>query len=227
VIRVALSGACGRMGTTVRALAAESDAIACTALIDPAMGTSFADCREEVDVAIDFSTAAALDEVLTFCVRLSVPLILATTGHDETAEERIAEAAERVAILQSANLSYGAYVLAKLAEKAKALLGGGYDIAIIEAHHRAKKDAPSGTAKLLAGAMGLKDPQTLSIRAGAMVGVHEIGFYGERDTLFLRHDALDRRLFAKGALDAAKWIVGCAPGLYGLADFMADREEKP
>lgn len=221
MIRAILAGACGRMGQAVRTLASETEDIAIAACIDPALGTAFATCQTPADVVIDFSTPDALGDTLAFCVRHGLPLVLATTGHQDDAGPRIDEAAEHIAILKSANLSYGAYVLARLAAQAKALLGSAYDITILESHHRAKKDAPSGTAKLLADAMDAPKIPMLSIRGGGTVGTHEIAFYGDRDILQIKHEALDRRLFAKGALDAAQWITTCAPGLYGMADLVA------
>lgn len=154
MIRAILAGAGGRMGQTVRALAAESNDITVVACVDPSMGTTFDTCPAGADIVIDFSTPAALEMELAFCTRRGLPLVLGTTGHTEDAQSRVEAAAQEIAILKSANLSFGAYVLAKLAAEAKALLGNAYDVAIVETHHRAKKDAPSGTAKLLAGAMG-------------------------------------------------------------------------
>lgn len=207
------------MGKSVRALADETDAFHIAYAVDPVLGTSFAGFDGQADVVIDFSTPAVLEEALAFCVRHSLPLVLATTGHTETADMLLEEAAQHIAILQSANLSNGANVLGKLAAGARAMLGA-YDASIVEVHHRAKVDAPSGTAKRLAKMIGMPQSAVHSIRGGAVVGTHEVYFYGNQDVIALRHEALDRRLFAGGALDAAKWIVDCAPGLYGMNDFL-------
>lgn len=219
--RVILAGAAGRMGKVMRALAEETAGVKITALIAPSLGTSFAACEADADVVIDFSTPAALQEELSFCVQKGMGLVLAATGHPEEARAWIGEAAERIAVFQSANLSYGVYALVKLATHARGLLGEPYDVTVVETHHRAKKDAPSGTAKLLAAAMETPDAPMVSIRGGSVIGVHEIDFYGEHDVITLRHEALDRRVFAQGALTAAQWIATCAPGLYGMEDFIA------
>ncbi len=224
MIRIILAGAGGRMGRAISALAAEIEGAKIVAGIDPAMGTSFANCTAAADVVIDFATPKALVDELAFCVDRGLPLVLASTGHGPEADALVDEAAEKIAIVRSANFSYGAYVLARLAKEAHQLLGSAYDVSICEAHHRAKKDAPSGTAKLLAEAMDMPDMPMVSLRGGAVVGTHEVFFLGDRDVITVKHEALDRRLFAEGALHAANWIAGCAPGLYGMADFIASRE---
>ncbi len=220
MIRVILAGSEGRMGRAVRAEATLSSGVAVVARVDPALSASFETCDADADAVIDFSAPAALDCELAFCAARGLPLVLAVTGHGEDADAKIEAASDRIAILRTANLSYGANALAKLSRQARALLGCAYDVSIVETHHRAKKDAPSGTAKLLAAAMDMPGAPMLSARGGAVVGTHEVCFYGERDVITLKHEALDRSLFAKGALEAAKWIVGCAPGLYGMEDFL-------
>lgn len=219
--RAIVVGAGGRMGRTVLALAGETAGIDVVFGADPLTGNSLASAPPEADVVIDFSTALALPETLGFCVSRGLPLILATTGH--TTYEAVEAAAGQIAILASANLSLGALVLSRLAREARRLLAGAYDVTILETHHRAKKDAPSGTAKMLAAAMDAPGPAvtTLSIRGGGVFGTHEVRFLGDMDVVTLRHEAIDRRLFAKGALEAAKWIVGRTPGLYKLDDVYA------
>lgn len=221
MILAALAGASGRMGMAVQSLLPATPDISLCARIDPALGTSFAGCAARPDVVIDFSTPRALEEELAFCVRKGAALVLATTGHPPQARAMLEEAAAHIAVFHSANLSYGAYVLGRLAAQARRMLGDGYDAAIVERHHRGKRDAPSGTAQQLAQAMGMSGMPTLSVRVGGLVGVHEVGFYGPMDTLTLKHDALDRRLFARGALEAARWLVACAPGLYGMEDWLS------
>ncbi len=224
MIRIVLAGAAGRMGKAVRALAEETPGVEIVALVDPNLNTRFETCDVAADVVVDFSVPAALSETLAFCAKRGLPLVLATTGHGEEADAQIADASENIAILRSANLSFGACVLARLAAKAREWLGDAYEVTIVETHHKHKKDAPSGTAKLLLSAMETPDAPALSIRGGAVVGIHEVQFLGEKDVLTLRHEALDRTLFARGALDAAKWIAQCAPGLYGMEDFIGSGE---
>lgn len=221
MMRILLCGATGRMGRAVTRLAEETEGVRVVGGIARSLGVSFANVEAEADVVMDFAAPAVLEEELLFCVQNGYPLVLASTGHDEAAQAMIDEAAERVAIFQSPNLSYGAQVLKKLVRLAGELLGDAYDVAIVETHHRAKKDAPSGTAKLLGEALPRQEVPMVSVRGGTVTGMHEVGFYGERDLIRLTHEALDRRLFAEGALEAAKWICGCAPGLYGMEDMLA------
>lgn len=219
MIRIVLVGANGRMGKTVQALVQEKDVFTIAYAIDPSLGTSFTGFTGKADVVIDFATPAVVQEEVSFCIAHALPLILASTGHSETINGLLEEAAQQIAILWSPNLSSGAYVLSKLATSAHILLKG-YDSAIVETHHRAKADAPSGTAKRLAEMMDMPQMPMHSIRGGAVVGTHEVAFYGNEDIITLRHEALDRRLFANGSLEAAKWIVNCAPGLYDMSDFL-------
>jgi len=206
------------MGKTVLALAEETQGIDIVFGADPSVGTSLASCGAEADVVIDFSIAAALPETLDFCVSRKLPLVLATTGHDASGMQAVKAAAEQIPILVSANLSLGALVVSRLVREARNLLAEAYDVTILETHHRAKRDAPSGTAKMLAAAMDMPDATTLSIRGGGVFGTHEVRFLGDMDVITVRHEAIDRRLFAKGALVAARWVAGRAPGLYVLDD---------
>lgn len=218
--RVVLTGSGGRMGKAVLSLAAETEGIDVVYGIDPREGTSFAACGVKADVVIDFSSPEALVDELSFCVQRELPLILAATGHGPSSEALVKVASEKIAVLKAANLCYGALALARIARLTRDLLPAGYDATLIETHHRAKKDAPSGTAKMLAGAMGMPDMQMLSVRGGGVIGVHEIQFLADMDGVTLRHEAFDRRVFAKGALDAAQWILHCAPGLYTMEDML-------
>ena len=218
MIRVILCGATGRMGGAIRALVSQGDAFVITYAIASPLGTSFLSFDDQADVVIDFSTPAVLSEELAFCVKRGLRLVIGTIGHPEHVHAELEEAAQHIAIIKSENFSNGAYVLGKLAECAAQMLGETYDVAIVEAHHRNKADAPSGTAKRIASMIGAP-VQTHSIRGGDLIGTHEVFFHGTNDRIVLSHEALDRRLFAVGALDAAKWIIHCAPGLYGMSDF--------
>lgn len=220
MIRVILCGATGRMGSVMQALIAEGDTFMLSHAVAPSLGTSFSSFSGKADVVIDFSTPLALREELAFCEKNELPLVVGTTGHSEDAHAALEDAAQRVAIIKCENFSKGAYVLGNLAQNACQILGEGYDVAIVESHHRNKVDAPSGTAKRIAQMMDAR-VQTHSVRGGGLVGTHEVFFSGMRDRIILSHEALDRRLFAAGALDAARWIVHCSPGLYGMEDLLA------
>ena len=224
MIRMVLCGATGRMGRAIKKLVSEEEAFAISHEVAPSLRTTFWSFNGEADVTLDFSTPAVLSEALSFCVTRKLPLVIGTTGHSEDVYGELEEAARHIAIIKSENFSRGAYVLGSLAKRAVQMLGDDYDVSIVESHHRNKVDAPSGTAKRIAAMMGVP-VQTHSIRGGGLTGTHEIFFDGANDRIVLSHEALDRRLFAIGALDAAKWILQCAPGLYGMEDFERRTED--
>ncbi len=196
------------------------------------------------DIWIDFTapeaSLAALDALDGTKVRAS---IIGTTGLSPDQEAKVAKAADRIAIVRSGNFSLGVNLLASLVREAAAKLGEGWDIEIVESHHHRKIDAPSGTALLLGEAAAQGRGKALSelrlgprdgvtgirphggigfavIRAGGIVGEHEVVFGAEREVVTLSHKALDRAVFADGALTAAIWAAGKPPGLYSMADVL-------
>ena len=225
-LRIALFAPDGRMG---RALAA---AIA----VDP----GFALDNDHGDVLIDFSSPAALPQSLDRAVAAGAPILVGTTGLDDFAEQRIAKAAERIAVLRAANTSLGVALLADLVERAAKLLGpAAWDIEIVEAHHNKKADAPSGTALHLGDAAkrgrggspadergrdgtGLtRAPGAIgysAIRGGTVAGDHDVMFLGDGERLILSHRAESRAIFAHGALAAARFLKGKPAGLYSMRD---------
>lgn len=191
------------------------------------------------DVLLDFSAPAALEASLDRAISAGVPILIGTTGLDEAADRRIAEAAQEIAVLRAANTSVGVALLAELVERAAHVLGPDWDIEIAEIHHRMKADAPSGTALLLGSAAargrrtelrgdygrsgtGLaREPGTIgfaSIRGGTVAGEHEVMFLGTEERLVLSHRAESRTIFARGALAAARFLVGKPAGLYSMRD---------
>lgn len=193
----------------------------------------------EADVAIDFSTAAAAAANLRACRAARKPLLLGTTGQGEAPETALAEAARDIALLVAPNTSVGVALLVELTRRAAAVLPAGFDIDVLELHHRTKRDAPSGTALALgeaaAGARGLAFPPPsrpagslrtqgeigfASVRAGDTVGEHTVLFCGAGEQLSLTHRASDRAIFARGALAAALWLASQPPGRYGMSEFL-------
>jgi 4-hydroxy-tetrahydrodipicolinate reductase len=194
----------------------------------------------DTDVVIDFSAAAATPGHLLACGERGLPVVVGTTGLGAAGEAALKAAAARVAVVYSRNMSLGITVLTELAAQAARLLGPGFDVEVVEAHHRHKVDAPSGTALQLGEAVAAARRQSLadvriddrtgarpaggigfaSIRAGAIVGDHSVLLVGEEETLELRHHAADRALFARGALQAADWAIGRPPGLYGMREVL-------
>jgi len=239
-LAIAIAGAHGQMG---RALinAAGSDARFSITGTTTRGGESASAAGANADVWIDFTTPdatmAALESLGGAKVRAA---IIGTTGLSPAQKDRIAEHAKRIAIVRSGNFSLGVNLLAALVEDAASRLSADWDIEIFEAHHRRKVDAPSGTALMLgeAAAQGrgqaLKDVRLpsntgvrkpggigfASLRAGGIIGEHQVMFATEREVLTLSHSALDRGLFADGALAAAHWAAGQSPGLYTMRDVL-------
>lgn len=195
-------------------------------------------------LAIDFSTAAAAAANVAACVAAGVPLLLGTTGLAAELAVPLSLAAERIALLVAPNTSLGLNLLLNLAQTAARALPAAYDIEIVEAHHRQKADAPSGTALALGaavaearggalesmavyarqGVVGAREPGQIgivSLRGGDVVGEHEVQFLGEGERLVLRHSVSDRSVFARGALMAGQWLARQVPGRYRMSDVLS------
>ena len=224
-IRITLFAANGRMGKAIAAAAAQD--------------SGFAIDQERGDVLVDFSAPAALRSSLAYAMSKRIPILIGTTGLDGAAEERIAKAASQIAVLHAANTSLGVALLADLVERAARVLGPEWDIEILEIHHRMKADAPSGTALMLgqaaSGSRGAKfnsergrDGTRLkrqdgaigfsSVRGGTAAGDHEVMFLGPDERIVLSHRAESRGIFARGALAAARFLVGQPAGFYSMCD---------
>jgi 4-hydroxy-tetrahydrodipicolinate reductase len=224
-IRVTLFAPDGRMGKAIASAAAED--------------AGFVIAQDAGDVLIDFSAPAALEASLAQAMSKGVPILIGTTGLDEAADERISEAARQVPVLRAANTSLGVALLADLVERAAKVLGEDWDIEIAETHHRMKADAPSGTALALGQAAaagrasdleaerarlgtGLKRKQGAigfaSLRGGTVAGDHDVMFLGSDERLILSHRAESRMIFARGALAAARFLVGKPALLYSMRD---------
>ena len=219
-IRISLIAPNGRMGKAIALAVADEPGFA----IDADHG----------DVLVDFSVPDALQSSLDRAVSAGVPILIGTTGLDESADALIAETARQVAVLRAPNTSLGVTVLAELVRRAAALLGREWDIEIVETHHKLKADAPSGTALLLghAAARGreaefeaetgrsgtglTRKPGAIgfaSLRGGTVAGEHEVKFLGPKEQISLSHRAENRLIFAHGALAGARFLVGRPAGL--------------
>jgi len=194
-------------------------------------------------VAIDFTLPAASLANARACRERGIPMVIGTTGHDDLARAEIARIAESIPIVMAPNMSLGVNLLFKLAELAARALDEGYDAEIFEAHHRRKVDAPSGTALGLGravaqgrgttlekvavyarqGTTGPRDAGTIGfsvLRGGDIAGDHRVIFAGPGEQVELAHHAQDRSGFARGAIAAARWVVGRPPGLYSMLDVL-------
>jgi 4-hydroxy-tetrahydrodipicolinate reductase len=241
-VKIWISGAAGHMGQAVAQLAAEQG-VTVLGGIDmrdvPGMTVhrGFDSLPETGDAVIDFSAPAALDGLLAWAVKNGVPCVLATTGYTEAQLAAIGEAAKAIPVFRSANMSVGIALLQKLAREAAAALGESFDIEIVEAHHRRKKDAPSGTALMLYDAVkdarekaspavfgreGRDCPRqpgeigVHAVRGGTVTGEHRVLFLGDMERIVLSHSAENRAVFAAGALRAAAFLQGRAPGIYDM-----------
>jgi len=177
------------------------------------------------DVLIDFShPKAAIDAALMMYGTACKTLVTGTTGYSPAEEKALIAASESITLVKSGNFSIGICVLETLVEKAASLLNDGWDVDVFDAHHRNKKDAPSGTGLMLGAAVaaGNQDHEITytSQRRGGIIGAHDVHFSSPMETLTLSHRAEDRAIFAKGALTAALWAVGKPKGLYNMKDVL-------
>ena len=245
--KILLCGACGKMGANVLSLLAEdSEAVAVCGVdlypkeIGIPVYKSFSEVNEEADIIIDFSSPAALQERLDYAKDKGLGIVLASTGFTESDLALIEEYSKTTAIFKTANLSLGINLMQALCKAAAQFLGEGFDIEIIERHHNLKKDAPSGTALMLAdslneafdgrkdylygrsgivGARG-KEIGIHAVRGGTIVGEHEVCFAGEDEVITITHSAASKRVFAAGAIRAAKFLRGKPAGRYEMKDLL-------
>ena len=243
-----MHGCNGRMGQMISKLVSDDPDIEIVAGIDindtirnpyPVFG-SISECDVEADAVVDFGGAAAIDLLLDVCAARNLPVVVCTTGLSEAQILHLNETSQRIPILRSANMSLGINLLMKLLKDAVGPLAeAGFDIEIVEKHHRMKLDAPSGTAIALADAIneaadepyeyvydrsqvrqkrGAKELGISAVRGGTIVGDHDVIFAGEDEVITFSHRTYSRAVFAKGAIQAAKFLAGRKPGLYDMSD---------
>ena len=246
--KIILNGCNGRMGQVISAMAAEDPELEIAAGIDMfdegknpyPVFTEIDKWDVTADVVIDFSSPKAFDALMDYCVQKELPVVVCTTGLSDDQLSRLEETSRQVAVLKSANMSLGINLLIKLLKEAAAVLApAGFDVEIVEKHHNRKKDAPSGTAIALADSINEalggehdyiydrsqryeeRSPREIGIsavRGGTIVGDHEVIFAGTDEVIEFKHTAYSRAIFAKGALQAARFLAGKAPGYYGMED---------
>ncbi|MCB5940946.1 4-hydroxy-tetrahydrodipicolinate reductase [bacterium 210820-DFI.6.52] len=250
MVRILLAGALGKMGRVVSQCVSEREDCQIAAGIDIVgsaedlpfpLYRSIGECPLEGDVIVDFSHPSLLGEILRFAREKKVPAVICTTGLSPEQVSEIKESAKEVPIFFSANMSLGINLLSALAQKAAQVLGGQFDIEILEKHHNQKVDAPSGTALMLADAInevadgryeyvydrhsvrrkrGKEELGIHSVRGGTIVGEHEVIFAGRDEVLTLSHSATSKEVFAVGAVNAAVFLAGQKPGLYDMASLL-------
>ena len=223
MIKICVSGSNGKMGSRIIDLAKEDAGLQVTGQFD--IDGKAEDSIEGCDCLIEFTTPKATMEHLELCVKNKKAIVIGTTGLSEEDKAKIKEASANVPVVLSPNMSVGVNLLFKLAGEASKGLGEEYEVNIIEAHHAEKKDAPSGTAKEIARIVKSVRPDIEipidSVREGEIVGEHTVTFESDVDLLEITHSAKTRDIFAKGALKAAKFIVGKKSGLFTMKDVLA------
>ena len=251
MLRIVLSGSNGRMGRAVTELVSESENLRIIAGISrdtEAKTTDFPlykDCNSvkgNADVTIDFSHYSTIDELVKCSLVHKRPLVVCTTAIPEETLNLIEKASKKIPIFVSGNTSIGIHLMRQLVEQAAKVLQEGFDLELIEKHHRNKLDSPSGTAYMIAETVKQQIPYLKytygregkstkreqaelgihSVRGGSIVGEHQMIFAGAEETLEIKHRAESRRVFAYGALEAAKFLVNMPAGLYDMNDLVTN-----
>lgn len=238
-LRILINGAKGRMGQALIE-SAEQRGLVVTAALDA--GDNLSAGVAQADVIVDFSSHQATRAVIEAAISQQKALVIGTTGHSPEIKEELLSLASTIPCVWSGNYSVGVNLLFALTRRAANVLGADYDAEVVEMHHRFKKDAPSGTAARLLeiileerkltstalrhgrqGITGERQPSEVGIhalRGGDVVGDHTVMFAALGERLELTHRASDRRIFARGALRAAEWIIGRPPGVYDMQDVL-------
>lgn len=253
MVRVIMNGCNGKMGQVITGIIAEDAQAEIVAGIDVYDGiknpypvfSNIADCNVDADVIIDFSNAKAIDGLLDYVEAKKMPVVLCTTGLSEEQLQRVEKVSKEVAVLKSANMSLGINTIMKLLQQAVQVFApAGYDVEIVEKHHNQKLDAPSGTAIALADSMnevmdhqyeyiydrsqrrqkrGAKELGISAVRGGTIVGEHEVIFAGTDEVIEIKHTAYSKAVFAKGAVEAAKFLAGKPAGLYDMSHVISEK----
>lgn len=248
---IAVCGACGKMGRVIYDIVSNrTDCkivagvdIACDEYADFPVVASINDMPVKPDVIIDFSHPSLLDDMLDYCLANGTAVVIATTGYSNEQIEKIHKAAQSIPVFFTFNMSLGINLLADLAKRAVKVLGGQFDIEILEKHHNQKIDAPSGTAIMLANAINEESGNKYNyvydrhsvrakrtqneigmhaIRGGTIVGEHEIFFAGRDEVITLKHEAHSKSVFAVGSVNAAIFLKDKSAGLYAMDDLLKD-----
>lgn len=252
MVKVAIVGCNGKMGGFVAQAAAENSA--CEVLFgvdtfgssryDFPVYSSFSEAADKPDVIIDFSHPSVLDDMLSYALKNKVPCVICTTGYSQEQAAQIEQAGESIAVFYSGNMSLGINLLIELAKQATKVLGGSFDIEIVEKHHNLKVDAPSGTALMLADAVSdtLENEAQFvydrhayrkkrskneigihSVRGGTIVGEHEVIFAGHDEVVTLTHQAQSKEVFAVGAVNAAVFLANQPAGMYDMGKMLSNK----
>lgn len=248
MVKIIMHGCNGHMGQVISDIVEKDPDAEIVAGIDIAdqgknsypVFTDIDACQVEADAIIDFSSAKATDKLLEYSAARQIPVVLCSTGLSQEQLAKVEETSQKVAVLKSANMSLGINTLLKLVQDAaRVLAAAGFDMEIVEKHHRLKLDAPSGTALALADSINeamdnqyhyvydrsqkreKRDDKEIGIsavRGGTIVGEHEIIFAGQDEVIEFKHTAYSKAIFGKGAVEAAKFLAGKPAGRYDMSD---------
>lgn len=250
MIGILLHGCNGKMGQAVTNAVSQRDDVKIVCGVDPygesaydyPVYRSFDDVADNVDVIIDFSNPALIQNLCDFTEKRNLPVVICTTGLSAEQTERVKALSSKVPVFSSGNMSLGINLLIELCKKATTVFGDGFDIEIVEKHHNLKVDAPSGTALMIADGISQvrnDDPRYVydrhsyrakrskdeigihSVRGGTIVGEHSVIFAGNDEVLTISHQAQSKALFATGAISAAVYIYGMNAGLYNMSDMLS------
>lgn len=252
MIKIILHGCSGRMGSVLTDLIAPMDSMEVVAGIDVVttnraypIFSSLEACTVSADVIIDFSSAASLVTYLPTAIQHKLPVVVATTGLTADALDLLDQAAHKIAVFRSGNMSLGINLVQQLLQSTTQVLGEKWDVEIIEKHHHFKKDAPSGTALMLAQSIKEASSKSLynvcgreggnvlrqsdeigihSLRGGTIVGEHEVFFAGEDEVISIGHQAFSRKIFATGAIAAARYLVHQKQGLFTMQEMINETQ---
>jgi len=222
--KIIIAGAKGKMGQALLRVAEKIPGVAVTARID--RGQELGKVIKAADVVVDFTGHEATVPFARHCAEHKKAMIIGTTGHTAAQREDLRNISGQIPMVWSSNFSTGVNALFWLTGKAAEILGPDYDLEVVEMHHRLKKDAPSGTAQTLAQILGrarqrpASEIAVHSLRGGDVVGDHTVVFATTGERLELTHKASSRDTFAGGALRAAQWVIGKAPGVYDMQDVL-------
>lgn len=253
MVKMIMHGCNGKMGQVITGICKEDENIEIVAGVDPytelknsyPVFAKISECDVQADVIVDFAAAPAVDELLEYSAKKQIPVVLCTTGLNEEQLAKVEEISKKVAVLKSANMSLGINMLMDLLQKAANVLApAGFDMEIVEKHHNQKLDAPSGTALALADSINeaLENAYDYkydrskerkkrekyeigiqAVRGGNIVGEHEVIFAGTDEVIEFKHTAYSKAVFAKGAVEAAKFLAGKPAGRYEMSDVIAAR----
>ena len=248
MVKIIMHGCNGHMGQVISGIVEKDPDAEIVAGIDIAdqgknsypVFTDIDACQVEADAIIDFSSAKATDKLLEYSAARQIPVVLCSTGLSQEQLAKVEETSRKVAVLKSANMSLGINTLLKLVQDAaKVLAAAGFDMEIVEKHHRLKLDAPSGTALALADSINeamdnqyhyvydrsqvrqkrdQKEIGISAVRGGTIVGDHEVIFAGQDEVIEFKHTAYSKAVFGKGAVEAAKFLAWKPAGRYDMSD---------